>query len=181
MIITISGKARAGKDTVAELLKDRLEDKDLNVLILHNADYLKFVAKEYFGWNGEKDERGRTLLQVLGTDVVRRRVPDMWVGTVSKLIKGLESVFDVFIVPDCRFENEVGVLEKEHRLVKSVHVKRTGNWDNGLSDEQKNHLSETSMEGFNFDYYLEGKDILELKVEVAHLTEDILKVMRWEN
>ena len=62
-VITISGKARSGKDTTALLLKEALEKKGYRVLITHYADLLKFVCKEYFGWNGEKDEEGRTLIQ----------------------------------------------------------------------------------------------------------------------
>ena len=173
MILTISGKARAGKDTLAGFLKEEYEERGHSVLILHNADYLKFVAKEYFDWDGEKDDKGRTLLQFLGTDVVRSRVPDIWVNTISELMKGLRDEFDVFIVPDCRFPNEVNVLEREHRDVTAISVVRTGGWESELTPEQKAHSSETAMDDFNFDMIAEAEDMEGLK-EVALLIVDEL-------
>ncbi len=38
------------------------------VLIAHYADLVKYVAKTFFEWNGEKDEYGRSLLQHIGTE-----------------------------------------------------------------------------------------------------------------
>ena len=62
-VVCISGLARAGKDTLASMLKDELEKNGSRVLITHFADLLKFIAKEFFKWNGEKDNEGRRLLQ----------------------------------------------------------------------------------------------------------------------
>ena len=59
----ISGKMRHGKDTCAQFIKEELERMDKRVLIIHYADYLKFILKQYFGWDGEKNEEGRKLLQ----------------------------------------------------------------------------------------------------------------------
>ena len=64
-VITISGYAQAGKDLSAQLIKEKMALRGKKVLILHYGDYLKFIAKEYFGWDGKKDEKGRTLLQCL--------------------------------------------------------------------------------------------------------------------
>lgn len=55
-VICISGKAQHGKDTTATILKAALEGRNNKVLIFHYADLLKYLCKEYFGWNGEKDE-----------------------------------------------------------------------------------------------------------------------------
>ena len=41
-VITISGKAQAGKDTTARLLTDKLTNNQRNVMILHYADLLKW-------------------------------------------------------------------------------------------------------------------------------------------
>ena len=58
LIIPIIGKARHGKDTFSLYLKEEIEKEPKNnVLIIRYADYLKFVCKSYFDWNGEKDER----------------------------------------------------------------------------------------------------------------------------
>jgi len=70
------------------------------------SSYMKFVCKEYFGWDGKKDEKGRQTLQYVGTDVVRRKDPDFWVRTVGDFIKMFEDDFDFFIIDDCRFVGE---------------------------------------------------------------------------
>ena len=72
-IICISGKAQHGKDTTATILSAALEDRGNKVLTFHYADLLKYLCRQYFNWNGEKDEAGRTLLQHVGTDVVRAK------------------------------------------------------------------------------------------------------------
>ena len=53
-----------------------------STLIVHYADLLKYMCKTFFGWNGEKDEFGRSLLQRVGTDCIRNVEPDYWVDFV---------------------------------------------------------------------------------------------------
>ena len=66
-VIVISGKAQHGKDTTAGFLKDALEADGYSVLIAHYGDLVKYVCKMYLGWNGEKDEYGRSLLRRMRT------------------------------------------------------------------------------------------------------------------
>ena len=61
-IVVIGGNANHGKDTFGKYLKEQLEQSSNKVLIMHFADYLKYICKQYFQWNGEKDIEGRTLL-----------------------------------------------------------------------------------------------------------------------
>ena len=75
-VILISGSARFGKDSAAFIMKELLEKQKKKVLIIHYADNLKLFAKNYFGWSGQKDQKGRELLQWLGTDVVRKNYED---------------------------------------------------------------------------------------------------------
>lgn len=172
MIITISGKAKHGKDLTATVLKEKLESLGKRVLVVHFADYLKMVCEKYYGWNGNKDEAGRTLLQYVGTDVIRKRNPCFWVDTACNLIKVLEPDFDYFLVPDCRFkeENEIPVEFYGFDLI-SLNVIRTENgqfYDNDLTEEQKNHSSETSLDEYNFDYVISseaGRNNLEKEVD----------------
>lgn len=56
-VICISGQARSGKDTAAEMMKKELESSHHRVLVIHNADLLKFMCKALFGWNGERMKR----------------------------------------------------------------------------------------------------------------------------
>jgi hypothetical protein len=170
-VICIAGKARAGKDTTANLLKDKLEYMGHRVLILHYADYLKFACKEYFGWNGVKDEAGRTILQAVGTDLARKRFPNIWVAVVDIFMRAFEDSYDYFIVPDCRFPNEIEYLKDKGWNVLRIKVVRL-DYDNGLTDEQKSHISETALDNYRFNYVIKAKSGIEnVEKEVDLLLE----------
>lgn len=107
-VICISGKAEAGKTTVGTMLRDELKyTYDKSVLFVNYGDALKYVAKEWFDWDGIKDDVGRTLLQQLGTDNVRALYPDFWSGFVQKLVNCFRDKWDYVIIGDCRFSNEI--------------------------------------------------------------------------
>jgi len=151
-ILAISGKARHGKDYTAELIKKELEEHDKSVLITHYADLLKYLCTSLFNWDGKKDDNGRHLLQYVGTEVVRNKEPDFWVDFVVKILKLFEGQWDYVIIPDCRFPNEIDKL-KENFNVKSIRINRFG-FDSGLTEEAKNHISETALDNYRFDEHL---------------------------
>ena len=150
-VITISGKAQAGKDTTAKLLKDKLDSMQHSVLITHYADLLKYQATSLFGWNGKKDENGRTLLQWLGTDIVRKKNPNYWVDYLTGVLKMYDGNWDYVLIPDARFPNEIESMKKEFDCI-SLRV--ISDYDNGMTEEQKNHPSETALDNYDFDYTL---------------------------
>ncbi len=152
-IVTLSAQAEHGKDCFANELKLQLESKNKKVLIIHNADYLKYIAKQYLGWDGQKDDKGRTLLQQLGTEKIRYRYPDFHVEGVYRIIDLLQNDFDYFLIPDTRFPNEITYLKLKGLNVATLHIKRN-NFENSLSPEQRNHPSETALNEFEFDCYM---------------------------
>jgi hypothetical protein len=153
-IITISGKAEHGKDFCAKILQKKLQDRGKKVVIIHYADYLKYVAKQYFEWDGQKNDNGRTLLQWLGTDLARNNYPNIWVNVVIMLVKAIFPNFDYIIIPDCRFPNEVNSLKLESDfIVNTIKVIRL-NYENSLTPEQRLHPSETALDNFDFGYTL---------------------------
>lgn len=152
-ILTISGKAEAGKDSSALIIKEKLEEKGKKVLILHYADYLKYIASQYFGWDGKKDEKGRSILQYIGTDIVRKKDPSFWVDTAIRFITMFEDQYDYFIIPDTRFRNEIETLMNKGFSVISIYVERI-DFENSLTEEQRNHPSETALDNYLFDFYL---------------------------
>lgn len=149
-VICISGHAQHGKDTAAQMMRRILWGYGKKVLIIHNADLLKFMCKQLFGWNGEKDERGRTLLQYVGTDVVRSQQPDFWVEYIVNVLKMFDNEWEYVIIPDCRFPNEIYMLREWGFDVVHVKIDR-GDFDNGLTDEQKAHPSETALDDITPD------------------------------
>lgn len=148
-VICISGYASAGKDTFANCLKNIFDKQGKKTLIVHYADYLKFICKAYFGWDGEKDNKGRTLLQHIGTDVARARRPTIWVEVVKIFIDVFGSDYDYILIPDTRFSQEIDLCKEEYDTT-SIRIHRP-NFDNGLTEEQKLHPSETSLDNYSFD------------------------------
>ena len=93
-IIALSGHAGCGKDTCAGMIENELLKAGKNVIVVNLADLLKFTLKRFLKWDGKKDEAGRTLLQTVGTDIVRRLRPDYWVDYVLFMLKSLPGEWD---------------------------------------------------------------------------------------
>lgn len=143
--ICISGPAQSGKDTSAAILRDAFEKRGVSTLIIHYADLLKFICRVLFDWNGEKDTDGRTLLQRVGTDCVRRQNPNYWVDFVVNLIKMFPDHWDYVIVPDTRFPNEIERVKEAGLEVTHIRVFREEYEDN-MTSRQRKHESETALD-----------------------------------
>ena len=112
--LLISGKSGSGKDMLAKFIQDELVAAGKRTIITHYGDPVKYFAKEYFGWDGVKDENGRHLLQYLGTDLVRSVLPNYWTGVIIGFLDAMEphNQFDVAIIADVRFPNEKAMVEE---------------------------------------------------------------------
>jgi hypothetical protein len=175
MVITVSGKAQAGKDSFAILAKEMLESVGKTVCICHYGDYVKYVCKEYLGWDGVKDEAGRTMLQYEGTDYVRRRVPDFWINVILAFVNVYKERFDYFLVPDTRFPDEIECYNRIPMIwSKCVRVIRT-DCENTLTEEQRAHISEIALDNYEFDAVISSESGLDkLRVEVQKFVEELL-------
>jgi len=151
-VCCISAKAQHGKDTAAELLKEYLEYRGQRVIVTHFADLLKFICTKYFGWDGNKDSTGRTLLQYIGTDVVGAKNPAYWAEFVVSILKMFENNWDYVLIPDCRYPIEVSTMKDSFKTTV-LRVERP-NFDNGLTEAQKSHPSEVGMDNYDFDVVL---------------------------
>lgn len=173
--IIISGKSGSGKDMFAQFLKEELAKHGKKALVIHYADAVKWFCRDFLDWDGKKDEVGRTLLQMVGTDIVRKIHPNFWTGIVVGLIQAFEptSNFDIAIVPDARFPNEVDISLSSLKNCVSVRIERKNadgtDWINPLlTEDQRNHASETSLDCFAFDYIIHNDEGLDLLRESAH-------------
>lgn len=158
-IILLSGKSGSGKDFVANTMKDILEEDGNKVLITHYADLLKYILKTFFNWDGKKDENGRQLLQTVGTAKIRNIDPDFWVDFIRFILSAFYKVWDYVLIPDARFENEIGKIKNNlcaSYNVITVRVERN-NAEPKLTLEQQQHESETALDDYVFDYYYENK------------------------
>lgn len=169
-VILLSGKATTGKDATAKILKRLMEQDNKKVLIAHYADLLKYICKTFFGWNGEKDEEGRRLLQRIGTDVIRDKEPNFWVSFIAQVLLMFKNEWDITIIPDTRFPNEIEFM----RLIFDTFTVRVNrlNYQSPLTEEQQNHPSETALDGYQFDYYIDSESGLDkLEKEVKKMYE----------
>lgn len=158
-VITISGHAQNGKDISAVLISDALKADNNRVLITHYADLLKYICRTYLGWNGIKDESGRTLLQSVGTDIVRKKNPDYWVDFTAFILESFYDLWDYVIIPDTRFPNEITVLKDKGFDVAHLKIVRPG-FENKLTSEQKEHSSETALDNMIPDYCIKNDGTL---------------------
>ena len=167
--ICISGKAQHGKDTTASILYNQLTESGKKVVLVHYADLLKFICKEYFGWNGEKDDTGRTLLQKVGTDVIRKQEPDYWVDFILKIVSFFNNEWDYIIIPDTRFPNELNKITENGYHLIHIRVIRP-EFESSLTVEQQQHISEIALDNVEPDIEVFNRGTIE---ELIRVVQDV--------
>lgn len=172
-IVCISGKAQHGKDTTAGYLKEYLEANGKIVLIAHYGDLVKYICKTFFSWDGKKDEKGRTLLQHIGTDRIRAKNGDYWVAFIASILEFFPDKWGYVIIPDCRFPNEIEYLEERFDEVVHIRVVRNNpGWTSPLTEEQQGHYSEVALDGYSYDYLVENHfGLTELQISANRIAE----------
>lgn len=174
-IICISGHAQNGKDTTAQYMKEYYESDGSRVLICHYGDLVKYICEKFFGWDGEKNDAGRTLLQRVGTDVIRSQQPGYWVDFIASMLRFFPDEWDYVLIPDARFPNEIDGLRDAGFDVTHVRVVRDNpGWVSPLTEEQQNHPSETALDDYEYDYIFYNRyDLEALMWGVCGLAIDI--------
>ena len=172
-VILLSAKSGHGKDYISNIMKQQLEEKGNKVLITHYADLLKYILKTFFNWDGQKDEYGRCLLQYVGTDVIRRQKPDYWINFVKDIITMFPNKWDYILIPDARFPNEITEMYCGDFNTVSVRINRI-NYISKLTKEQQKHESETALDNYTFDYYINNDSTDNVKDEVEEVLNQII-------
>jgi len=147
-VYLIAGRMFSGKSTVAKELWTTLfcQNDSLtftSIKICRFAEGVKQVARDGFGWDGVKDEKGRRLLQVVGTECGRDYNKNIWAEKAYTDNKG-----DILIFDDWRFPNEYEVwLDKpEVEEIFKIRVFRE-------REEVNGHASEISLPDGGSSYY----------------------------
>lgn len=177
-IYAVSGRARHGKDTAADVIEDILGKE--NIIRVAYADHLKDIAKS-IGWNGEKDEKGRTLLQNLSEPIKEYHGRDYFSKYVCNLIENSE--LNEFLITDVRFLFEAKGLEEMQEKGYNVVLIRVfreedETWESPLTDEQKLHESEVEMdsyEGIIDILRIQNKDLSEFQEKIKEVVNKELK------
>ena len=168
-IIAFTGKYQSGKTTIANFIINYYT----NVIKLSFAEPVKKIATEQFGWNGEKDTKGRKLLQLIGTDVGREYNPNIWVEKMEINLKNeiyLEECknqdYDtIVVIDDARFDNEAELIKKWNSII--IEIIRPGyNGDN--------HKSEQGINKKYIDYTIDNAGSLdELKNKIITIINSL--------
>lgn len=155
-VIAISGKARSGKDTCAEFIKEELESKGQRVMVISLAKYIKLYMKNYLGWDGtSKTVADRDEMIYIGTTRIREQLnrPMFHVQRICEDIEIMSYKFDYAIIPDVRRVNEIEFLKAYFpRNVVPIRIYRDG-YDSGLSKEQLESVTETDLDEYDIDSY----------------------------
>lgn len=171
-IFIIAGKARQGKDTIGEFIKEYY--KDLKVLHLPNNYYMRDYAKRITNWDGSDETKPRDLLISLG-DYARNNIDEhFYIKRTIEDIKILSCYFDIVLITDARFPYEIELLKNEFNNCISINVKRP-EYVSELTNENKAHPTETSLDEFNnYDYQIINDGTLDdLKNKVYNLLDTI--------
>lgn len=151
-VVLICGKARQGKDTLADFIEEAYKNKGLKVCRMMYGAYIKYYAKTYFGWDGQEETKPRELLNYLGTEIIREKIDKYFhVNRVMQDIEVLSNFFDVAIISDIREPIEVTTPKEKFSDVVSIHIKRPDFSSDELTNDQKKHYTECALDNFN-DY-----------------------------
>ncbi|MDU4960225.1 MAG: hypothetical protein E6X17_06140 [Sporomusaceae bacterium] len=157
IVILLSGKAESGKDTFFEMTAERYAKGNIRRIAF--ADALKRIAFE-MNWDGHKDAAGRRLLQDIG-EAGRRYRADLWVDKSLESLRDYSHGADIVCFTDCRYPNELAGVKNWPGLGKAtvvtVRIERPGH----AITANRDHISETALDDYGFDYTIINDGTLE--------------------
>jgi len=165
MIIGLSGYARSGKDTVAEVLiethgytrvafADKIRELlyEMDPLIMHNGiDFRLQDVVDSKGWEAAKTEFSeiRRLLQDLGIGARKLFGDTFWIYQALSDVRPQDKV----IVTDVRFENEASWIKDFGGQIWRIER-------DGVS-AINNHISESEMGSYPVDFVITNNGTLD--------------------
>lgn len=163
-IIILSGKAGSGKSSVANIIKE-----NKNCIILSYASYIKDIAKNVLSWDGNEEEKPRDFLQQFG-DVIKNIDSNLLINRMIEDIKMYSYFYDLIVISDARFVNEIELIKNNFNDVYSVNIYGR---DNNLTKEQQNHITETALDNY-FEYDYKIKNDINIENSIKNILEEIL-------
>ena len=178
-VFLISGKARNGKDTMANFIVDYYAKNNKKTVKTGYAKYIKMFATELTDWDGSEETKSeyRSFLQDLGTQVIRQKMnrPDFFVKRMVEDIFVYENYVEAVIIADVRFPIEIDYLKERFDDVYSIRVIRP-DFESELNKKQLAHETEISLndEG-DYDEVIINTTLEEFEKETIKLIERIDK------
>ncbi len=157
-IYIISGKAKSGKDKMADMIIEK--NKDKKCIKLSYAYYLKQYVKKITGWDGLEETKPRKILQDFGIDFLKNKIDKYFL--INRVLEDVEIYsyfYDLIIITDARLIEEIEIPKQK---LKNITVIRIKGDHNNLSIEEKNHITETNLDDYkNFDYVIDNNNLEE--------------------
>lgn len=172
-IIILSGKAQSGKNECADIIKEYYEKIGLKTVVISYASYLKMYAKEVLGWDGNESTKPRDFLQQVGVELIKNKInPNMLIDRVTDDIRVYSYFFDIIVISDARFVDEISVIKDNFSNVSVIHVLGKSN---DLTFEQQSHSTETGLDGYNdYDFIVNNDGSKEeLRNKIFYLLEEV--------
>lgn len=176
IIFIVSGKANSGKDTTCELINNHCKLKELKSINLQFSSYIKMYAKVISGWNGSEDTKPRSLLQELGTDIIRNKIDnEFFIKRIIGDIKVYSYYCDVITISDARLPEEIDSIYDEFNNVIRINVERP-NFNNSLNAVEKKHHTEVALDSYDkYDYTLVNDSTIEkLNEKINKIVDEVL-------
>lgn len=173
-IYIIGGKAKSGKNTFGDFLKEELKEYNYKPCTIRITEPLYNYARRYFNWDENNDEKPREFLQQMGIEIIKEKLgkKDFLLNRLYEDIEILSNFFDTFIITDARLVKEFNNIKNKYGDVITIKIDRK-DFDNELKPNEKNHITEKDLDNYNeFDYIIENKGIDELKNKALEIVRN---------
>jgi hypothetical protein len=191
IVVGLCGRAGAGKNTVAEFLRDYgfcqiafadpIYDAIEAITGLGKSSLSDRVVKETpIEWLGGKSPR--RLLQLLGTEFGRQMISDdVWISLLLRRVKNMiQAGHHKIAITDVRFDNEAEAIRD--RLGGIVVEVVRGSLGPGLEAAAASHSSERGVSRRLIDSVIENAGLMDdLRWAVAAFAVDVGRQYRAEN
>jgi chromosomal replication initiation ATPase DnaA len=147
-IIILTGPAGVGKDTLANSLISESNGDAKNAKFSY-ADSIKDIAFT-MGWNGLKDDKGRSLLQQIG-DIMNSINPDTIVDILIKKIERVAIKEKLIVITDARYDKEVTRVKEYFNEADIEVLKLERLFESKLTKDQQQHKTELGISEYLID------------------------------
>jgi len=170
IIYVICGRARTGKNTVADFIYDYYKNDSVR---LSYTTYLKQYAILISDWDGSEETKPRELLQTLGTEIIKNKIDNkLLIKRTIEDINVLAYFKRVIIISGARRKEEIDDLKKVYNNVIAIRVYKDSITDK-LTDSENNHITEKDLDDYNnFDFEKINENSLE---KLKEYVNDIIK------
>lgn len=123
-------------------------------------------------WFNKKTNITRSILQLVGTDIVRKLDENWWVKQVKN--RCIASNDDVIIITDCRFPNEITEMFCDNYETITIRINRNINTNKQFAF----HDSETALDNWNeYDYIVDNNsNLFELRESATVIVNELTEV-----